>query len=209
MIRYENLFLLNGLAEEDKKSVVLLFPKLQKFKKGEIIYSAEKFKNAIGYIVKGCAISVGNNLLMNSFSEGESFGAAAVFNDDASYVTTIKAKTDMEILFLPQEILSKIFALFPKCAENYISFLSNKIRFLNKKLNLISCSNTEDTVFKYIIGIADEDNISILPKNMTNLSKMLGISRASLYRSLDDLEKKGYISRLENKVKVINYEKNC
>jgi uncharacterized membrane protein len=38
---------------------------------------------------------------------------------------------------------------------------------------------------------------------------MLGISRASLYRSLDDLEKNGYISRQENKVKVINYEKNC
>jgi DNA-binding MarR family transcriptional regulator len=74
---------------------------------------------------------------------------------------------------------------------------------------LISCSNTEDTVFNYIIGIADEDNISILPKNMTILSKMLGISRASLYRSLDDLEKNGYISRQENKVKVINYEKNC
>ena len=210
MIKYENLFLLNGLSEENKKLVISLFPKHQKFKKGEIVYSAEIFKNAIGYIVKGNAIANNDkNLLMNSFSKGECFGAAAVFNDDASYVTTIKAKTDMEILFLPKELLREIFKRYPKCAENYISFLSNKIRFLNKKLNLISCSNTEDTVFNYIIGIADEDNISTLPKNMTNLSKMLGISRASLYRSLDDLEKKGYISRQENKVKVINYEKNC
>ena len=210
MKKYENLFLLNGLAEEDKKSVISLFPELQKFKKGEIIFSAKSFENAIGYIVKGNAIATNDkSLLLNNFSSGECFGAAAVFNEDASYVTTIKAKTEMEILFLPKEILSKIFALFPKCAENYISFLSSKIRFLNKKLNLISCSNTEDTVFNYIIGIADEDNISILPKNMTNLSKMLGISRASLYRSLDDLEKNGYISRHENKVKVINYEKNC
>ncbi len=212
MIKKDEFFLLKGLKDSEKEELLSLFPKPQEFKKGDIIYSADKFSNAIGFIKSGRAEAIGSgdkSLLMKTFDEGTSFGAAAVFNNNERYVSTIKAKTDTEIIFLSEEFLIEIFKRFPKTATNYISFLSDKIRFLNKKLSLLSCSNTEDTVFNYILSNADKDNISNLPKSMTALSKMLGISRASLYRSLDDLEKKGYILRLENKVKVINYEKNC
>lgn len=211
MIKKDEFFLLKGLKDIEKEELLSLFPEPQEFKKGDIIYSAEKFSNAIGFIKSGKAEAIGSgdkSLLMKTFDEGTSFGAAAVFNNDEKYVSTIKAKTDMEIIFLSEKFLIEIFKRFPKTATNYISFLSDKIRFLNKKLSLLSCSNTEDTVFNYILSIADKDNISNLPKSMTALSKMLGISRASLYRSLEDLENKGYISRQENKVKVINYEKN-
>ncbi len=211
MIKTEEFFLFNGLSKTERNELLSLFPVAENFKKGDIIYSAEKFPNAIGFIKSGTAVAVTNNdksLLMKTFTEGNCFGAAAVFNEGKSYISTIRAKTDMEIIFLSEKLLKEIFKKFPICAINYISFLSDKIRFLNQKLGLLSCSNTEDTVFNYILSIADEDNISNLPKSMTQLTKMLGISRASLYRSLDDLQAKGYILRQENKVKVINYEKN-
>ena len=42
---------------------------------------------------------------------------------------------------------------------------------------------------------------------MTVLSRMLGIGRASLYRSLDALENAGMISRENNSIRVKIYEK--
>ena len=45
-------------------------------------------------------------------------------------------------------------------------------------------------------------------KNMSLVSKTLGISRASLYRALSDLEKSGYIIKENNYIKVIKNEKS-
>jgi len=42
---------------------------------------------------------------------------------------------------------------------------------------------------------------------MSLVSKTLGISRASLYRALNDLEQNGYIIKDNNYIKVIHYEK--
>lgn len=206
----EELFLLNGLNNAEKQEILSLFPAPFHFKKGEIIYSAEKFPNAIGFVNEGkaCAVTSNKCLHMKTFDKGTCFGAAAVFNREGSYVSTIKALTDMEVLFLDEDLLRDIFEKYPQTAVNYISFLSDKIRFLNKKLGLLSCQNTEDTVLSYLKSIASEEGIAQLPKNMTLFSKTLGISRASLYRSLDELQKNGHILRQENKVKVINYEKN-
>jgi predicted transcriptional regulator len=81
------------------------------------------------------------------------------------------------------------------------------VRFLNKKLSVLSCSNAEDTVLKYLSSVTDGENYALIPKNMTLLSKMLGIGRATLYRTLDNLETSGRILRENNKIKVINNEK--
>ena len=50
-----------------------------------------------------------------------------------------------------------VFEKYPKTAVNYITFLSEKIRFLNKKLNVVSSSGTENTVFKYLTSLADKN----------------------------------------------------
>lgn len=140
---------------------------------------------------------------MKEFNKGSVFGVAAIFGNEEPYISTIIAKTDMKILFISEELLREIFLTSPITAVNYISFLSHRVRFLNKKLNIISCSSAEDTVYKYLCGIKDSKNIVKIPVNMTLLSKMLGIGRATLYRSFDTLEQNGRITRENNIIKVI------
>ena len=210
MKELENLFLLDGLTDEQKNEIIKSFNPPISFKKGEIIYSFDKFPDAIGYILKGSAAAVTNNksnLLMRTFDSGCCFGAAAIFGGSDNYVSTITAKTDISVLFLTETELKNIFLKFPITAINYINFLSSKIRFLNNKLSVISCGSTEDTVLKYLISSADSNN-TFIPKGMTSLAKTLGIGRASLYRSLENLERDGIISRENNIIKVIKNEKN-
>lgn len=202
----DKIFLFNGLNDSEKHEACKLLKATKKFKKGEIIYSAENFSNAIGYIINGKAVAVSNNgslLHMNTFLEGSCFGVAALFGESEQYVSSIVAKTDCEIQFITEAELQKIFSLFPICSVNYIKFLSEKIRFLNKKLDMLSRPSAEDTVLNYLTTNSDQNGIAKIPKNITLVAKTLGLGRASVYRSLDSLESKGKILRENNSIKVI------
>ena len=107
-----------------------------------------------------------------------------------------------------EEILKYIFEKYPKTSLNYITFLTEKVRFLNKKLNLLSCQSAEETVYSYLSNISDSEGDAKIPVSMTLLSKMLGLGRATLYRCFDALEKEGKITRENNSIKVIKNEKN-
>lgn len=207
---YSNLFIFKGLKEQVVKEIIVNFPTVQKFKKGEIIYSKNFFKNALGFIIKGSAFAVLNNnskIYMQTFNENMCFGAASLFGGTEVYVSTIIAKTNIEIIFISENELKDIFIKYPETSINYISFLSDKVRFLNTKLQVISCISAEDTVFTYLSNSVGSDGFANIPKNMTVFAKMLGLSRATLYRTLDILEKNEYILKQNNKIKVMKNEK--
>ncbi len=209
-MKYSKLFLFKNLKEIEIEKIIAQLPKPLKFKKGEIIYSADTFKNAIGFILKGTAFAVSNNenkIYLKMFNENMCFGAAAVFGGTENYVSTITAKTDCEILFITEKTLEKIFTNHPKCAINYIAFLSDKVRFLNTKLRVISCVSAEDTILTYLSSVDSANGYANIPENMSLFAKMLGLSRATLYRALDILEKNGSILKENNKIKVIKNEK--
>lgn len=207
---YESLFLLDSLENSEKQEIISSFPKPVKFKKGELICSSKDFSYALGFIVSGSAFAVTNNpnkVVMKRFSPGMCFGAAALFGGGGRYVTTVAAEKDSEIVFLTEERLTELFKAYSKTAVNYITFLSDKIRFLNEKISVITCQSAEDTVYQYLLSAKSNDGYAVLPKSMTMLAKMLGLGRASLYRSLDRLEQAGYIKRENNEIKVIKNEK--
>ena len=210
MFDLKEIFLFDGLNEETISKIVQDLGKTKIYKKGHIIYSAEDFPNAIGFVVKGkaFALSSGDGLHMNSFTEGDSFGVAAIFGGDNKYISNIIAETDAEILFITEETLCELFKKYPQISINYISFLSDKIRFLNKKIGLVSSNSAEETVIKFLKSSADSDGFARLPKSMTLLAKMLGLSRATLYRCLESLENEKIILRENNRIKVIKNEKN-
>ena len=211
MYNFDDFFLLKSLNEQQRSTILASLSKPTLFKKGEVIYSEKHFPNAIGLLTEGEAFAVtnnGNKLFMKNFCVGTCFGAAAIFGNNGEFVSTITAKTNIKILFIKEDELKDLFHKFPQTAINYIDFLSDKIRFLNKKVGLLSSGSVEDTLLNYLTSIANSDNEAVLPSNMTQLSKSLGISRASLYRCLESLEKNGFILKNNILVKVIKNEKN-
>lgn len=207
---YDSLFLLDGLSGGDREEIIRSFPAAVKFNKGETVYSEHNFSRAVALVISGSAVAETNNengVVMKKFTPGMCFGAAAVFGSSREYVSRVTAETETEIQFIPEEALTALFEKYPKTAVNYITFLSDRIRFLNNRLSVLSCQSAEDTVLKHLNSAADSNGYAYLPESMTLLSKMLGLGRASLYRSLDTLEKNGHIIRENNRIKVINNEK--
>lgn len=201
MFLIEKTFLFCGLSKEEKGSILALLPEAQAFEKGEVIYSADCYQRAMGVVLEGKMLAKGENILKRGFSEGDVFGVAAMFGTDDGYISVITAQSRCLVQFIDEQILEKIFKKYPQTSLNYIKFLSDRVRFLNQKIAQLSSRDSDAKLLCYLRANSDEFGI-IEVKNMSNLCRMIGIGRTSLYRSIEDLEKKGLITRENNIIRV-------
>lgn len=201
MFAIENWFLLNNLSKEAKTEIINSFSQSKHYKKGETIYSDKAFSKAIGVVLNGSAAAHGENVLKKNFYEGDTFGAAALFGNESPYISRITAKTDCEILFVDEKELRFLFEQHPEASINYISFLSERVRLLNRKISLFTCKGATMKLYKYLTDNADENN-TVKIVNMTSLARLTSIGRTSLYRAMEELTESGVIERNGSTIKI-------
>lgn len=190
----KDLFLFKGLSKEETQSVISALPDAVTFQKGEEIYSQNEFRRALGVIESGSAEAFDEDLLKRTFGEGDVFGAAAMFCGDSDYVSRITAKTDCTIRFIGEDALNAMTERYPVIAKNYIAFLSDRVRFLNKKINLFTCKGASARLYRYLSENADRSG-SVEVNNMARLARLTSIGRTSLYRAVDELIGAGVIEK--------------
>lgn len=187
--------LFRGLGEAELTAIAEAAEAPVRYRKGEVIYRCDDFRRAIGLILEGSVTVRREALMMNRLCAGDMFGAAALFDESETYVTQITAEDECLILFLSQETMSRLLREYPPLAENYIRFLSGRIRFLNRKLAVLTEGSAEHRVYSYLLAHSDEQGLTSLPPSMVELAHTLNIGRSSLYRAVDALLKEGVIAR--------------
>lgn len=174
------------------------------FEPAEKIYTRNSFQKSLGIVLNGELAARklcgdGACVVLNTFSAGGVFGVAGLFNDAQDYVSEVAAIKRSKVLFVPQDVLQRLFQLDSHIAVNYISYLSNRIRFLNNRIDNFTGGSALGRLSDYLLNLAEKNgdicSKVILPCSLTQLSEMLDIGRASLYRALNTLEEKGLISR--------------
>lgn len=201
MYSIENLFLFDGLSERDKKDILSSFSESKAFAKGQTVYNADSFENALGIFLTGRAEAVSENVIKRNFIEGDTFGAASIFGAGEKYISEIVTKTDCIIQFISEKELKQIFEKYPLTSLNYITFLSGKIRYLNQKIRLYTCKGAAAKLYMYLCGNADENNI-VQINGMTSLARLTSLGRTSLYRAMDELVEGGLIERKNSIIRV-------
>ncbi|MGN1202266.1 MAG: Crp/Fnr family transcriptional regulator [Eubacterium sp.] len=194
MYNIENLFLFDGLSNIDKSDIVSSLTVSKSFAKGQTIYNADSFENALGIFLSGRAEAVSENVLKKNFIEGDTFGAASIFGAGEKYISEIITKTDCVVQFITEKELNEMFAKYPATSINYITFLSGRIRYLNQKIKLYTCKGAAAKLYLYLCSNADENNI-VQITNMTSLARLTSIGRTSLYRAVEELCESGLIER--------------
>ena len=145
-------------------------------------------------------------IILNSFSQGGVFGAAGLFSDMEGYVSEIQAIRKSKVLFLPEEMLHSLFMRMPVAAENYIRYLSGRIRFLNNRIDSFTGGSAERRVAVFLLDAASKAGKADirLAITFTDLAESLNIGRASLYRAMDSLVEAGLISRKAKEISILN-----
>ena len=118
---------------------------------------------------------------------GGIFGCAALFGGEDTYVSAIEADRSTEIAYLPEDELKRFMERYPVLAYNYIKFLSDKIRFLNKKINSLGFG-TEQRLYNYL-KLQGTKELG----NKAGLARRLNLGRTSLYRAVESLERDGLL----------------
>ncbi len=167
------------------------------------ICSEEVFQKSLGVVIKGSAcvyrLGHGTPVLLTTLSRGHTFGAASLFTDEERYVTRITAKSRCQIFYIPSDLCELLLRTDHRFSIAYIRFLSDRIRFLNKRIAELSAPAVEQKVAKFLSNY--EESVS---PNMVELSTSLGIGRASLYRCLDDFIRRGLIVKKDHDILILN-----
>ena len=168
------------------------------YRRGQVVYNSQTFRRAIGLIVSGSVVvrNDARRVVINRLHAGDLFGVAALFDsENDAYVTEIVADEDTVVQFIPQEQMVRLIREYPAVSEQYIRFLSGRVRFLNRKLAALTVGDTERRVYHYLVSHRDEQGVLRLPDTMTELARALNMGRSSLYRSLDTLISEGILQK--------------
>lgn len=180
---------------------------LKAYLSGEEICSPCTADDAVGIIINGCATASSSNeeknVLLRTMGVGTMFGIANLYSQNVEFPTKIVAKSACEVLFIQKDALKSLIENDKNTLLAFLAFQSNKIVYLNKKINSFTAGGAERRLSLFLLDNA-VDGVYSANVSMSALAEMLDIGRASLYRAFDILEEAGYIERKDKKTIIVN-----
>lgn len=182
--------LLRSLTELEGASLVQFDP--------GIVYSPQHFRRSLGVVLSGQLQVTKGALAVSVLEPGDLFGAAALYSDEPEFASTITARGPSRCLMLEQALVDRLLAEHSQIRENYLRYLTSRIRFLSGRLQTLAQPGVEGKLARYLLA----NGGSSCPA--TQLCQRLGVSRASLYRAFSALEDNGLIRRAGKTITVID-----
>lgn len=177
------------------------YGKAMSYTKNEVVFSKENYSPVICVIIKGEARVSKGETVISHLKEGEIFGAAFLYNQNYEFENTVTALTTLKVVIIEKDGIDYLIKNDNSVSFNYISYLSERIGFLNSKIEGFTKSSAEEKLLLYLQKNCDEKNEKCeISVSMTELSRVLHISRASLYRVIEALEQQGRICRDGKKI---------
>lgn len=179
---------------------------LRSFSRGQDL---DGYLRKLGIVTEGrLAVYNAGGALLNQLHPGDMFGVSTVFTGYSSHITRISAAVNSAVVLIGEEELAAIFAEDFAVNRSYLAFLTDRIRFLNWKIDLFSASTAEQKLRLYLLHLQkDEDEVTVEP--LARLGHTLGMGRASLYRVIEKLEGEGVIKRMERNRWQVDWERLC
>ncbi len=163
-----------------------------------VVYSPRHFSRSLGIVLSGQLQVTKGSLAVSVLEPGDLFGAAALYSDEPEFAATITARGPSRCLMLDQQLVDRLLAEQGQIRENYLRYLTGRIRFLSGRLQTLAQPGVEGKLARYLLA----NGGSSCPA--TQLCQRLGISRASLYRAFTALEDSGLIVREGKTITVVD-----
>ena len=190
---FQNCPLLRGVEEPLLEQITQAEgAEFVQFPAGQVVYSPQNFRRCLGVLLSGQLQVTKDTLAVSVLEPGELFGAAALYSDAPEFATTITAKRPSRCLLLDQSLVDRLLGEQPLIRNNYLHYLTSRIRFLSGRLQSLAQSSAEGRLARYLLSNSRDGSLTC---SATDLAQRLGISRASLYRAFEELEHGGLIFR--------------
>lgn len=167
------------------------------YSKNDIVFSKNSYKKAVGIILYGSCKVYKGKMPLSNLTKGSVFGTVTLYSSMDYFATDIIAGEETQILFIDKSGISSLISNNKNFAQDYISYLSDRVYFLNSRIDSLTAGLVEDSVLDFIVKNADYSGSKpvLRLKSYSELALALDLGRASLYRAMDKLTKLGKISR--------------
>ena len=183
---------------------------LKEFKSHTVAYSSKTDSVCVGVILTGKVHVLANNgqdgTLLKKMNSGDIFGIANLYADHEPFPSKIITEASAKIAFIDGDKFKEIIEGDPTLLKNYLTYLTQKIIYLNKKVATFSADSSEKKLAIYI-GENVKNGIFSPPCSMTQVAALLGMGRASLYRAIDCLRQHGIIEDQDDNSYRVNADK--
>lgn len=151
----------------------------------------------IGFLLSGSAAVYarknGKGALLNRLVPGSCFGVAQLYGAQQKVPTRIECLEETSVLFIGARDFDELLCE-TKFSKNLISFLADRIRFLNRKICAFTAPSAE-TRLAFFLWEKSGGKETVIQDSYTALARELSLGRASLYRALEALENEGLIRK--------------
>ena len=162
--------------------------------------------DALYVVLQGCIViekqsSDGRYVTMGRAVPPAAVNAASVFLQDEP-MSRMMAQENSTLVRVDENSLRKAIRANGVFAINITEFLAGRIRFLNRKITSLAGYSASSRLHMYL----EENNIGgkvVIPMSMTDFAEFLGVGRASLYRTLDQMQREGKIERSGRTIRIL------
>lgn len=198
----EHSELFRGCAVETSDFIV------HTYRKGQLVTDHICGQPSVGLLIQGIVdvYSVamdGSEIKLSELKDGDSFGICNLFVP-AELQTVLKCQSSATILFVAKETLVQLMQKQPELILRYATICNQKIQFLIQRIELLTMQTCRGKLMEYLLTNTDSFHQVTIPGSKEQMAKILGVSRAALFRELSQLQKEKLIDINNPVITVLN-----
>lgn len=186
----------NGCSKKYIENVLEGLPKdVLNYSKDTIAYDGFKKSKSIMFLLSGSAKveqhhEDGTVTFMKHLVPGDVFGVLSIFSSADFYPTHVSFDKASRVLCLTEESVLKMLYKDSKLLMNYLTFFNGQVQYLLNRIELFAIQKPDEKILQFFDRLMEE-NQGLLSMTKVELSEYLGLSRSTLYRTLDKLHGDG------------------
>jgi CRP-like cAMP-binding protein len=186
----------------------------KQFRSGELLAQAGENVDKAMLLVTGrlqgeMVDFAGNSLKIEELDPPQMVAAAFLFGSQSRFPVYLSAITDGKILVIPKKDFISMLSLEPRVMVNYINIISGKAQFLSGKITFLSLKTIREKIAYFLLQKMknNSNDLIIIEQTQTHLADLFGITRPSLSRSIQEMEKQGILTWSRESVKILDLVK--
>ena len=178
----------------------------ENYASGERVLLAKNEATRMGILLSGGlkVLSPSDETILNRLEPGSLFGVSCLYGEESAETHIFASKSSV-VLFLDGTASDALWEN-AELRKNLISFLTDRIRFLNRKIASFTAQGSEEKLLCYLRQSADKDGYVSLSRSFSELARVLHLGRASLYRAMEKLESKGLLIKDGKSLRLLDPE---
>lgn len=208
--------LFNGIQDDDLTNVLnCLDPQIATCSKGDIIFKSDTKPSCIGAVLEGSLHLIredvwGNRSLIEHILPGFLFGESFMGEKDSELNLTVIAAENSSVGFIDyQRIISACptnCVFHTKLIKNMLASIIEKNIELTRKIEHLSKKTLEEKICSYLSTQAKVNDCGVfdIPFSRSELADYLSVDRASLSRTLSNMQEKELIRFSGNHFEIVD-----